>query len=187
MIDKSVPDDFQAEEERRRAVYNGLINTYSKQLFNFGYRFCPDGEIIKDCIQQLFLDLWNKNFDFDESSNIKSYLFRSIRNRILREKPKWNRNDPLLEEYNFILEFGIEKQLIQNDQDKELAGKLGKILNALPARQREIVYLKFYEDMDAGQISLIMNINRQSVHNLLQKAFQKMRVEWKDYCYLFFL
>jgi RNA polymerase sigma factor (sigma-70 family) len=52
------------------------------------------------------------------------------------------------------------------------------VLNGLPPRQREIMYLRFYENLDFENISQIMEISKQSVHNLLQKAYKNFRAEW---------
>lgn len=173
---ESLPETRQDDADRR--AYTELIKKYSKQLFDFGYRFCPDDDIVKDCIQQLYLDLWNRRFDISESSTIKSYLFKAIKNRVLREKNKWLKDELLDDNYDFVLEFGIDSKLIAETADRELAEKVKSVLQALPARQREIIYLKFFEDLDILQISNIMNINRQSAHNLLQKAYTSIRGDW---------
>lgn len=168
-----------------RSAYTEVINKYSKSLFDFGIRFCQDEDVVKDCIQQMFLDLWNKGFDVNERETIKSYLLTAIKNRVIREKARWDKNERLDDDYDFNLEFGIETKLIIESTDRELADKVNKILNSLPSRQREVIYLKFYEGLDAGQISTVMSISRQSSHNLLQKAYQKIRDDW--YVVLFIL
>lgn len=178
-VEMSNADGFQGKQMDRELAYTLLIKTYSKLLFDFGYRFCQDEDIVKDCLQQLYLDLWNRNFDISSDGNIKSYLFKAVKNRVLREKSKWNTNEQLDEEYDFLLEFGMEATLIADTQNRETALKFKNILNTLPPRQREIIYLKFYEDLDTSQISSIMGINRQSVHNLLQKAYGNIRTDWK--------
>jgi RNA polymerase sigma factor (sigma-70 family) len=155
-----------------------VINKFSKRLFDFGIRFCQDEDVVKDCIQQMFHDLWNRGFDVTERDTIKSYLFKSIRNRVIREKAKWDKNESLEEEHDFRLEFGVETTIIAETADVELALKVERVLNALPPKQREIIYLRFYEGLDVTQISNVMNINRQSAHNLMQKAYHNIRSEW---------
>lgn len=172
------------QDDHARRAYTDLIKKYSKQLFDFAYRFCPDEDIVKDCIQQLYLDLWNRRFDISETSTIKSYLFKAIRNRVLREKSKWFKNELLNEDYDFALEFAIDSKLITDTANLELAEKVKKLIQALPARQREIIYLKFFEDLDIQQISTIMNITKQSAHNLLQKAYYSIRADWSVLLFL---
>jgi len=166
-------------ENQRREAYNAVISKYSKNLFDFGIRFCQDEEVVKDCIQQLFLELWNKNFDMARRDTLKAYLLKAIRNRVNREKEKWSKNQSLDQEYDFLLEFDIENKMIAEATDFELADKVKKALNALPPRQREIIYLRFYEGLDMKQVSNVMDLNLQSAHNLLQKAYQKIRGDWQ--------
>ncbi|MEO6499237.1 MAG: sigma-70 family RNA polymerase sigma factor [Mucilaginibacter sp.] len=180
-----ISSDLQPQDmDAKREAYNILIKKYSKRLFDFGYRFCQDDELVKDCIQQLYLDLWNRGFNISQTDTIKSYLFKSIRNRVLREKSKWANNELLDDKYDFILDVGIEEKLIADSRDVELAEKIQKVINTLPPRQREILYLRFYEDLSMQQISTIMNINKQSVYNLLQKAYQNFRLDWVTLVFL---
>lgn len=158
--------------------YNKLVKKYFRLLFNFSIRFCQDRDIVKDCIQELYLDLWNKRHHLVQPNSVKSYLFRAIRNRILKEQTKWNKNQPVNEDYNFILEFSIEEKLIDDVQSLELADKIKKILEELPSRQREVIYLRFYENLDMDEIVEVMSISKQSAHNLLQKAYKSIRLKW---------
>lgn len=172
------------KHEEMRAAYTVVINKYAKNLFNFGIRFCQDKEVVKDCIQQLFLDLWDLDFDVNARDTIKAYIFKAMRNRVIREQAKWGKNLPLDEEHDFVLEFGIESKMIAEAADREMAEKVKRQLDALPARQREIIYLRFYEGLNMAEISAIMNINTQSAHNLLQKAYQKIRVNWQSVLFI---
>ena len=52
---------------------------------------------------------------------------------------------------------------------------LPKILNGLPKRQKEAIYLKYYSGLKAKEIAKIMNINYQSVINLLFKAIKSLK------------
>ncbi|MDB5147632.1 MAG: sigma-70 family polymerase sigma factor, partial [Mucilaginibacter sp.] len=72
----------------------------------------------------------------------------------------------------------IESKMITDLETLELSARIKQVLNALPPRQREIMYLRFYENLDFDNISQIMEISKQSVHNLLQKAYKNFRSEW---------
>jgi RNA polymerase sigma factor (sigma-70 family) len=161
-----------------RTAYAYFIHTYSNSLFNYGYRIYADHDFVKDCVQEVFIELWNRRHSINETSSIKWYLFKSVRLRIFREAPKWNKNLPLEEDYQFTVEFNIEHQLIVDLETQELSSRIKSVLNRLPGRQREIMYLRFYENLNFDEISNIMQINKQSVHNLLQKAYHNFRKDW---------
>jgi RNA polymerase sigma factor (sigma-70 family) len=173
--DSELWDLFRAGDE---VAYTRLIKKYSKILFNYGFRICQDKDFLKDCIQDVFLELWNRRLKISPTQAVKWYLFKAVRLRIFREQSKWNRNETPDENYTFLVEFNIESKMITDLETMELGTRIKQVLNGLPPRQREIMYLRFYENLDFENISQIMEISKQSVHNLLQKAYKNFRAEW---------
>lgn len=161
-----------------QAAYNQIVKTYSKQMFNYGFRLCQNEDLIRDCIQDIFLRLWNNRSNIGTTDSIKWYLLKSIKTSVIREAPKWEKNEILVNDYSFNVEFDVETKLISEFESQHIANKIIAIINQLPARQKEILYLRFYEDMDLSQISALMDISTQSVYNLLQKAYKSFRAEW---------
>lgn len=168
-------DRFREGDEQ---AYTALMTKYTRPMFNYGYRLCQDRDFLKDCIQEIFLELWNKHHLINATPSVKWYLFKALRLRIFRNQSNWNKNEQLNDDYHFMVEFSVESKLIDEATLAKMAGKIKNILNNLPPRQREIIFLRFYENLDFDQISEIMGINRQSVHNLLQKAYKNFRAEW---------
>lgn len=187
MVDKtnasnrSVNEDIELWQKFRDGsldAYTTLVERYSNILLNYGYRICQDTDFVKDCIQELFIEIWKRRQRYAPTSSVKSYLFKSLRRRILRDQTKWHRDEMLEGDYTFIVQFDIEYTLISNCHRQEIALKVKKILDHLPSRQKEILYLRFFEGLEFEAISQIMDINRQSVHNLLQKAYKSFKKEW---------
>jgi RNA polymerase sigma factor (sigma-70 family) len=73
------------------------------------------------------------------------------------------------------LEFSQEEVLVRKEEDQQVVQKVLELLNNLPTRQKEVVYLFFFENMSISQISEVLEINYQSVMNLKQRALLKMR------------
>ncbi|MDB5127084.1 MAG: sigma-70 family polymerase sigma factor [Mucilaginibacter sp.] len=159
-------------------AYTQLVNRYYKQLFNYGRRFCQDREFLMDCIQEVFFELWKRKEKIKSTPAVKWYLFKAVRLRIFRDQSKWTKNEELSDEYNFLVEFNIESKIINDLEINDLSVKVKNILNALPPRQQEIMYLRFYEGLALNQISEIMGISNQSLRNLLQKSYKNFRAEW---------
>lgn len=173
--DSELWDNFRNGDQR---AYTCLINKYSRPLFNYGYRICQDRDFLKDCIQEIFLELWNRRSRISATASVKWYLFKAVRLRIFRDQSKWRRNELLSDDYDFMVEFNIESKIINEGDQDSLTSRIQLVLNHLPSRQREIIYLRFYENLDFDNICQIMNISKQSVHNLLQKAYKNFRLEW---------
>jgi RNA polymerase sigma factor (sigma-70 family) len=73
-------------------------------------------------------------------------------------------------------EFSIEEKLIESEQTKVKAQKIRQVVNDLPQRQKEIIYLKFFQDLGRDEIAEILHLNPQTVSNHLQTAIKSMRL-----------
>ena len=70
------------------------------------------------------------------------------------------------------------EELITNQETERFKNKnISKLLNKLPKRQKEAIYLKYYSGLKAKEISEIMGINYQSVVNNLHKAIKSLKEE----------
>lgn len=161
------------------SAYTKLMHLYASHLFRYGLRFAADEEFIKDCIQDVFMELWKRRRTISQTSFVKPYLFKSLRLKIFREYPKWNKNESIDEtNYNFIVEFNIETKLIDDQTSNEKSEKLRNRMDLLPKRQKEILYLRFYEGFDHDKISEVMDLSHQSAYNLLHSAISNLRALW---------
>lgn len=174
-------NNFRAGDEK---AYTCLMQNFANPLFGYGIRFVANGDFIKDCIQDVFFELWNRRERINHTESVKSYLFKALRLRIFREQSNWNYAEPLNDNYEFTIEFDVETCLIEIESSAEVKLKLEKILNSLPRRQKEILYLRFYEGMDQDRIAQVMGLNRQSVYNLLHEAINGLRKHWFKEAYL---
>ena len=158
-----------------------LMKMYYDDLYNYAARFTKDDGLIKDCIQEVFISLWQRRETVGVILSPKYYFLRAIKNKVLKSLHKNIRkitSGHLQEDYDFFHEFSIERVIIEKQISDEKAGKLKKTLSLLSKRQIEIIYLKYYQYLDHGQIAELMNISRQSVYNLLHEAIHKLRSLW---------
>jgi RNA polymerase sigma factor (sigma-70 family) len=160
------------------SAHNALATRYARRLFNYAIRFSQDRDLIKDCVQDIFLELWNGRTRISETPSVQSYLFKAMRRRVFREQTKWLKDIEYAENMPFEAEFNIETRLIADQSLAELSQKMQRLLNTFPQRQKEILYLRFYENLDHERIGQVMGLTRQSVYNLQQKALIRLRREW---------
>ncbi|MDR6194989.1 RNA polymerase sigma factor [Siphonobacter sp. SORGH_AS_0500] len=163
-------------------AFSDLMRRYSRLLFRYGSRLSPNSDLVKDCIQDIYFDLWEHRATIRQTVSVKPYLFKALRLRIFREQGKWNRYENLEDEMPFSVEFSVENQLIEMQETEDMKEKLQKLLNTLPKRQKEILYLKFYEELNHDDIAKVMNMNRQSVYNLMHEAILRLRKNWYSSC-----
>jgi RNA polymerase sigma factor (sigma-70 family) len=157
-----------------------LMQVFFRPLANYGLRFTSDKELIKDSVQELFIVLWERRDQLASSVNLKSYLFTSFRRLLLRKLKKIHKTstitlDPIyVDSFSFVL--GIDNKIIASEQAKSLSNHFNQLIAKLPERQREVVYLKFFEALSREEIANILEIAPQTVSNILQIALSKLKV-----------
>ena len=159
-------------------AFGALIRVHYPDLFQYGTRFTKDKELVKDCLQDLFLELWANREMISETSFVKYYLLKSLRRR-LNKKIGRSRYTGSWEELHFESLFNgspsIEVSIIHEENLAELVRKMRQALAGLSKRQQEVIYLRFYLDADIDEIGEIMGLNRQSVYNLLHEGLKKLK------------
>jgi RNA polymerase sigma factor (sigma-70 family) len=155
-----------------------LMGMYYDNLFNYGLGFTKDSDLVKDCIQEVFLSLWQRRESADSILAPKFYFLRAIKNKILKALSKNSRIVPLdnlAGGYDFFHDVSSEEMLIQRNIGENKARAIAELFSRLTQRQREVIYLKYCQYLDHVQIAELMNISRQSVYNLLHETLHSLR------------
>ncbi|WP_373494823.1 RNA polymerase sigma factor [Aquiflexum sp.] len=156
----------------------GIYKMFSQELFRHGMAIKPNRSFIKDCIQELFIDLWKYRNNLKTTDNIKLYLFRCLSNKIhkeiARDKNRYSQDD--IDAYDvLLLENSPEQNLISHQNDEKIQKKLIQALEKLPLRQREAIQNLFFENHSYEETAKIMGINIQSVYTLAWKAIANLK------------
>lgn len=155
-----------------------LYLKYLQDLFRYGMAIKPNRSFIKDCIQELFIDLWKYRQKLSGTDNVKLYLFRALSNRIGKEVSRDLRKFRE-EEYagyeTVFLEESAEEKLINSQRNEHIQLKLNEALENLPIRQREVIRLLFFEKLSYEDTSLILGISIDSSYTLAWKAISRMK------------
>ncbi|WP_338870278.1 RNA polymerase sigma factor [Spirosoma sp. SC4-14] len=171
--------------ESWRAVKHGdpealsrLFLCYYDELFSYGYRLLSDEDFVKDCLQDLFLKVWQRREAIGDVREIRPYLFKSMRRCIIDGlRANHNRFRLWTEDDERYLEitFSHEDFLISQQIDQQQREQLTNALNKLTKREREAIHLRYFENFSPATIALIMDMKEQSVYNLLHRAMQSLR------------
>jgi RNA polymerase sigma factor (sigma-70 family) len=158
-----------------------LYKKYVEVLFSYGMRFTSDRELVKDCIQDVFVKMYNHRFNLHPQDHMKFYLFISIKNTILNALYK-SRNIVHIDtvEPLFMVGYIIEDNSAAYEEDEERKEKMESILNSLTSRQREIIYYRYVEGMNLKEIACLMDMNIQSVQNLIQRSIKRVKKVFEE-------
>lgn len=160
------------------SAFEKIVEGHFKRLFNYGSRFSADREFVKDCIQELFFELWTRRETLGDTGIIKFYLFKSLRRKIYR---KTSRNNAASQETDLdwaaenLGEDSVEKEIIDNESNQEKVLRLNHLILRLPKRQQEAIHLKFFEELDNEEIAQIMSLSKQVVANMLYRAIKTLK------------
>ncbi len=155
-----------------------IFHDHIKILYKYGHKFSRDQQLVEDCIQDLFLEIWQRRENLGSTDSIKRYLLGSLRRKIIRkdQRVKKHLSDKVeMDEYNFEVEFTCEKLLIDQEISAENKAKINRGLSQLSKRQKEAIYLKYYADLDYQEVSEIMSLNYQSTRNIIHSSLKKLR------------
>lgn len=152
-----------------------LFKIHYSGLFAYGLKMNHSPDFVRDQIQELFLTLWQSHNKLSEAINIKAYLLVSLRRAILSSrKIKFSEEISDTTNSDFLVfepgEF-IDKQEISS----KVKAQLLRNINALPEKQREVVFLRFYHGLNYREIGEVVNLKEQSVKNMMPKIFNKLR------------
>ena len=145
-----------------------LFSEHVDFLYSYGMKINRDSCVVKDVIQEVFISLYEKR-------NVRAYLCRAVRYKLLDQLKKAPHLS--IEEISEE-EFLLAVKQVQSSDNIEIAKKssfVQKMLDKLSPRQREIIYLRYFRDMDIEEIVTTIGINKQSIYNLLSSALKIMR------------
>lgn len=66
-----------------REAYAYIFERYVRVLFMYGSQFTGDRELVKDCIQDVFVKIYSNRSNLRPTDNIKYYLFAALRNSLI--------------------------------------------------------------------------------------------------------
>jgi RNA polymerase sigma factor (sigma-70 family) len=158
------------------SLFSTLFTDNFDMLYNYGLHIIQDEESVKDCIQELFFRIWKNKIDLSAIENPKAYLVKGLRYQIINLLELKNNSVKKTEvEESLFMDFSPEDYYIQDQQESLTRKKVLEAINKLSPKQKEILYLRFFEDLEYDEISRIMKIKIQSVKNNLQRAYSPLR------------
>nr|WKN37543.1 sigma-70 family RNA polymerase sigma factor [Tunicatimonas sp. TK19036] len=162
-------DQFRRGDQQ---AYLTIYNRYADVLFRYGIKFTPDREQVLDCIHDLFVDLWERRNHLSSTSSIKYYLFRALRRRIAKsdgDELLSSLTDDVLYEEPQNFRWVVEESKVEKQR------QIREAIQSLPKRQREVIYLRFFNNFTFEEAASIMGIDVRSAYNLTYKGLASLR------------
>ena len=172
-----------ASSKSSSGVFPGVRMVTARGFSIGGFDEDKDEDEANDLLQDMFVRLWVKKTSIGKIGNVKVYFYTSIRSIVFNYLRRIKNQDAKLDSMLSIdvdIQFSAEDIITEKETNLKLKKTIATALNRLPLRQREIMYLRFYESLDYSQIVEITGIKYQSVVNHIHRAVQSLREEFKE-------
>lgn len=169
--EQSLWDAFRRGNEQ---AFSEIYKRFAGVLYGYGYHITADAALVQDAVQDLFSDLWRTRKNLSSTTSIKFYLFRSLRRKLHRLSDIRQLPEDLYQlqtESAETVRIQLEENILQQQRLQQLMGQL-------PNRQQEVLRLRFYDNFSWVEIADILQINEQSVRNIVQRAVARLREQW---------
>ncbi|MCC5930257.1 MAG: sigma-70 family RNA polymerase sigma factor [Cyclobacteriaceae bacterium] len=154
-----------------------LYKAHYQILYSYGLKLSFDKELTKDCIQELFIHLWKNHQNLPEVKKIRPYLLQALWNKIIKElkiRQKFIMTADI-EVYKQEVAFSFEHLLSENEEKEHQYQNLQKSLKTLTPRQKQILFMMFYENMSYEELQAATSLQYQSLKNIIYSALKTLR------------
>jgi len=159
-----------------------LYNAYYIRLMNFGARMTSDRELTNDCISQVLIKLWNRRENLPRVENVGSYLVTCLKNELLTELKNLDKirsgNNNLKSEW-IEQEISYEEYLFQTQTNIEIKNNLKQAFSRLSKREKQLLQMKFFDDLSYEEIALQCNITKRTAYNIIHAALKTLKADLK--------
>lgn len=149
-------------------------------LINYGVKLCGDRELATDSFNQVLLHLWEKREHLPAVENVRAYLLTCMRNQVLQElkaRKRRGHHEAASQHGTEGAEWSYEEYLVRLQTDDLLRQKVKAAFESLTSRQRELLRLRFFEDLDYDEIARRCGITRRTAYNIIYDALSRLREE----------
>lgn len=166
-----------------KSAFSEIYKTHIQGLLNYGNKIRPDRQLVQDAVQDLFIELWNSRERLNDTSSIKFYLFRSLRNKLSRFSNA-DHSSSLDDIYETLSDPSISFYIFENEIQLERIERLQKSILKLSRRQQEAINLRYFHDFNNEEIAEMMGLNYQSACKLIYGGLRFLKENIKLFIFI---
>jgi RNA polymerase sigma factor (sigma-70 family) len=165
-----------------RFAFGEIYMEFADALFAYGSKITSDRELLKDCIQDLFYNLYRYNIQLKNPESLEFYLFRSLKNDIIRKIRNSYQEASLTDDgmFQFDLRFQAEQDIHDVESNELRLNALHKILQTIDPPKRELLFLKFSTGLNYSEIGEIVGMNSDTVKKQVYRTLDSLRDKFGD-------
>lgn len=171
------PKNQECDEVIWNAFRNDNLEAFAVIYYRFfavllqrGLQISSNRELVKDCIHDLFVEIWKNKMNLSTPVSVRAYLIASIQRKIFRQLKKLRSQKTDMKTLPTEVVLSKEDQIISEQIIQDQNFLVNCAVDKLSKRQKEAIHLKFYENLSYDEIAGLMKISTDSIYNLISKA-----------------
>jgi RNA polymerase sigma factor (sigma-70 family) len=168
------------------AALNYLFTNYYNRLFRTGLKYGATSDSIQEAIQAVFIDVWQYRQTLGDIVSFEAYLKGALRKRLAKLSAN-NAKSPQNSVQNSENTEGVENDILlsveayenvmilqeTNDSKRQA---LVSALEQLTPRQKELIVLRYFEEMPYADIATKTQLQTDSIYKTIHEALKRLRV-----------
>jgi RNA polymerase sigma factor (sigma-70 family) len=159
-------------------AFQKLYHLYVHKLYSYGLKIHGDENLVKDCIQEVFIQLIGKREKLIFSDTTELYLFKSLRNKLLEELRSKNRHGDLVRSIrseDADYEISIEQSTINSEEEQYVRTVMAEALDKLSPYQKEVIFLRYSQGLNYEKIAELLEIDIASARTMIYRSLKKVK------------
>ncbi|PRD48816.1 RNA polymerase sigma-70 factor [Sphingobacterium haloxyli] len=157
--------------------FEEVFRTYFKELYRYAFKILGNADTAEETVQQVFLKLWEKDWQQDIHTSVRSYLYRAVYNEsmnlIKREQRKVK--------YELYQQNTGAGSVYAQQSDTELRKQLHVALAQLPEKSRIVFEMSRFQELKYQEIAEELRLSLKTVEGHMTKALKHLRLHLADY------
>jgi len=158
--------------------FSRIHDTLYSPLYFYLFKIVKDEDIAQDILQDLFIKFWERKERFGPINNVKYYFFKSARSLAINYLKAYRPESLDPENHKQVdVVFSAEDLIVNIEVGREARQILAMALNTLPKRQKEMIFLRYFDEWNYDQIAEVTGLQYQSVVNHVHRGVSQLRLK----------
>lgn len=165
------------EKKNEDDLCSWLYKTYVNELYSYGIALGADRVVLQDIIHDIFLYFVENKSNLKKIINVKFYLIRALKNRLISAERSIKHFDDIDEsvDYSFSLKITSVDLMIEEEDRARLIKRVDELLLCLTNRQREAIYLRYIQELSYEEIGELLEMTPKASRKLVSRALIRIR------------
>jgi RNA polymerase sigma-70 factor, ECF subfamily len=149
------------------------MNVHGEKLMRLAYTYVKDKYIAENILQDVFLNAFEKQHQFQDKSSYETYLYRITVNRCKGYLKSWSFKRLFFTEHipERNMSTSTEEMFIRFEEDFEL----GEQILSLPIKYREVIIFYFYFNYSVSEMSSTLKLSERTIYTRLRRARERLK------------